>query len=214
MKFFTFEPNWMFYIILYFVVLIIYYLATLKKRKKWLDTNVIVNTFFIFYILNVLRLVFTPIDIWFDTAFRDSLIRDFLQQETFTWWDIANINLIPFRSIIETFGGLEYGLYLFTLRAIGGNFIMLMPLPIFLGLIMKEELTFKKTVTIGFLTSLFIEITQLVINLATGWPNRLVCIDDLLLNTLGIMVGYFIFKKWHTFFENIVTKMYKFLISS
>ena len=213
MKLFTLDPFLIFYVILYSVALIIYYFVTLKKRGKWLDKSVIINVFFIFYIIAVLRLVFTPIDIWFDSAYRDSIIRGMLQQETFTWWDIALINLIPLRSLIQTLDGFRHPeLYLLTLRAIGGNFIMLLPFPIFLGLLVKKELTFKKAVIVGFLISLFIEIVQLIINLLTGWPNRLVCIDDLLLNTLGVVVGFFIFKKYHRFFEGVALRMYEFLV--
>ena len=212
MRHFTLDQNWIFYLILYFIALITYYFATLRKRGKWLDTNVIVNAFFIFYILSVTRLVFTPIDIWFDTAYRDSFIRDMLQQETFMWWDIAHINLIPFQSLIQTLGGLRYGLLFFTVRAIGGNLILLFPLPIFLGLLTKKELSFKKAVIIGFSMSLSIESSQLIINLLTGWPNRFVCVDDLLLNTLGVMMGYFVFKKGQRFFEKVISQMYKFLV--
>ena len=213
MKFFTVYPNWIFYAVLYLIILMIYYFSTLKKRGKWIDTNVIINAFFIFYIIAVLRLVFTPIDIWFDTALRDSTIRDMLQQETFTWWNVARINLIPFRSLIQTLSRFNHVPYL-TLRAIGGDFIMLFPVPVFLGLLAKKELTFKKAITVGFLTSLLIESSQLSINLLTGWPNRLFCVDDLLLNTLGAILGYFIFKKYHLFFENIVSQIHQLLVWS
>ncbi|MCL2559922.1 MAG: VanZ family protein [Turicibacter sp.] len=211
MALFTFEPHWSFFLILYILSLIFYYLATIKKRNKWLDRNLIINAFLTFYIIAVLRLVFTPIDIWFNMDYRDDFISGFLQQETWTRWDIAHINLVPLRSFIQNLSA-PLSFWRVTLRNVGGNFIMLLPLPIFLGLLMKKEFSFKKAVLIGFLTSFSIEIIQLIINLSTGWPNRFVCVDDLLLNTLGVALGYYIFKKYHSFFEMIVEQMYKFLI--
>ncbi|MCL1989399.1 MAG: VanZ family protein [Defluviitaleaceae bacterium] len=165
---------------------------------------------FIFYLLSVFELVFTPIDIFVDLELRDEFIRGFLQQETWGWWDIATVNLIPFRSLIRTLSASLF-LWRFTLRAVVGNFILLLPLPILIGLLSKKELTLKKAVLIGFGSSLFIESTQLLINTLTGWPNRLACVDDLLLNTLGAIVGYFIYKKYHRFFEKIISLFYQFL---
>jgi len=210
---FRFQPHWLVFMILYLIIFIIYFFSTLKRRAKWLNNDAIVNAFFIFYLLAVAYLVFTPISIW-TTSNQDDFVIQVLQREPFTWWEIANINLIPFRSLVQTLGGLRDGFYLLTLRAIGGNFIMLFPLPIFLGLLSKRALTFKKVVIIGFCTTLFIESMQLVINLSTRWPNRLVCVDDLLLNTLGVIVGYLVYKKWYRFFQKIISIMYKFLTHS
>lgn len=207
----TFELRMIVYAILHLIIFTVYYFVTLKKRERWIDNRVIINAFFILYLLLIFRFVFTPFTMWLDSSNREQFIREILQrEELLTWWEVANINLVPFRSLIQTLSA-PLVIWRFTLLFVVGNLILLLPLPIFIGLLTKRELTFKKAFMIGFLTTLFIECMQLVINLATGWPNRLVCVDDLLLNTLGAMVGYFIFKKYHHFFEKIISQMYKFL---
>ncbi|WP_053955013.1 VanZ family protein [Inediibacterium massiliense] len=71
------------------------------------------------------------------------------------------------------------------------NGILLTPLGIYLRYYFRKDL--KKTIFITFLVSLFFEITQL-----TGLygiynaPYRIFDVDDLLLNTLGGCIGYFI----------------------
>lgn len=207
----TFELRMIVYVALYLIIFAVYYFITLKKRGHWLDNRVIINAFFILYLLLLFRFVFTPFTMWLDASNRERFIREILQrEELLTWWEIANINLVPFRSIIQTLSA-PLVIWRFTLLFLVGNFILLLPLPIFVGLLMKRELSLRKAFMIGFLTTLFIESIQLVINLATGWPNRLVCVDDLLLNTLGAVVGCFVFGKYHHFFEKIISQMYKFL---
>jgi len=121
---------------------------------------------------------------------------------------IANINLIPFRNLSFT---IRFSTFRAILWGVGGNFIMLMPLPIFIGLRSNKPLIFKQALLFSFLTTLFIESTQLVLNLAGGWPSRLVCVDDLILNTLGALVGYAIFKKFPNLFEVPVMTLLKLL---
>lgn len=78
------------------------------------------------------------------------------------------------------------------------NVLMLMPFGIFLRYYFK--CSFKKTVLLTFLLSLFFEVTQL-----TGLyglynaPYRLFDVDDLILNTLGGAFGY-LFAPLFTFF--------------
>lgn len=68
------------------------------------------------------------------------------------------------------------------------NLIMFMPLGIFLKYWLGMDL--KKVLCIGFLTSLFFEITQLTGLYGIFNPYRLFDIDDLMVNTSGALVGY------------------------
>ena len=77
------------------------------------------------------------------------------------------------------------------------NILMFMPLGMYLKYYFKCSL--KKTVLISFLLSLFFEITQLT-GLYFLYPHsyRLFDVDDLMLNTLGGMLGFYLvnlFKK-------------------
>lgn len=98
-----------------------------------------------------------------------------------TIWDIGQhsgiirineINLIPFRSD----GIMTYIL----------NIIMFMPLGFLLPFIWEAFRYLVKVLYTGFLFSLAIEISQLFNNRATD-------IDDLIMNTLGAILGYFVY---------------------
>ncbi|WP_250672971.1 VanZ family protein (plasmid) [Paraclostridium ghonii] len=98
-----------------------------------------------------------------------------------TIWDIGQhsgfirineINLIPFRSD----GIITYIL----------NIIMFMPLGFLLPFIWEDFRNLVKVLYTGFLFSLAIEISQLFNNRATD-------IDDLIMNTLGAILGYFVY---------------------
>ncbi|WP_454055453.1 VanZ family protein [Clostridium sp. Marseille-Q7071] len=77
------------------------------------------------------------------------------------------------------------------------NIIMTIPLGFLLPLIWKQFRTIKKVALSGFLLSLSIELSQLFTQ------SRTTTTDDLIMNTLGAIIGYFIFK---AFFHIILKK--------
>ena len=85
----------------------------------------------------------------------------------------ANISLIPFQS---------EGMFTYCM-----NVIMLMPLGFLLPYIWKNFRNPLKVALTGFSFSIFIEFAQLP-------TNRLVDIDDLMMNTLGAILGYVVWK--------------------
>ena len=93
----------------------------------------------------------------------------------------ANISLIPFQSD---------GLFTYCM-----NIIMLMPLGFLLPYIWKNFRNPIKVALTGLIFSLFIESAQFP-------TNRLVDIDDLLMNTLGTILGFFIWKMIGNYFFN------------
>lgn len=109
-------------------------------------------------------------------------------------WDIGHydriirleeINLIPFQS---------EGIMTYVL-----NIIMFLPLGFLIPLIWKQYRNPLKILLIGFCFSLSIEICQL-------FNRRNTDIDDLMMNTLGAVVGYFIWKLTKRLFRNINQK--------
>src|SRR6188508_2295129 len=106
------------------------------------------------------------------------------------WWDKMNqrvethdrVNLEPFKTIdiYQTWG-----------KQILGNFVMLLPLGIYLPLIYKrlrKGYNFFAVLLICFLVSVGIELVQL----ATSY--RSADIDDVILNTLGGSAGFLIYQ--------------------
>lgn len=92
----------------------------------------------------------------------------------------ANINLIPFSN------GIGITFYL--------NIIMCIPLGFLLPFIWKEYRKLYKTLLLGAGFSLLIEVSQLITTRATD-------IDDLIANTIGAVIGYFIWMVFNKIFK-------------
>lgn len=69
-----------------------------------------------------------------------------------------------------------------------GNLLITFPLPIFMHLGFKQ-LSLKTVAVFSLLLVLVIEPSQLLINHLTHFPNHIIDIDDLLLNTCGCFAG-------------------------
>lgn len=88
------------------------------------------------------------------------------------------INLVPIVNLFDYLAFREALLNLF------GNTLMFLPLGIVWPGVYRQLNTHKKVILSGFLTSLGIEILQL------PFFDRVSDIDDLILNTLGFLMGY------------------------
>ena len=96
-----------------------------------------------------------------------------------TFFSLGTVNLIPFQS-------LEWGAQTkFTLFNLLGNIIMFLPFGFFTALLWR--CTRKRVFLIGLSITGFIEIWQLFV-------GRAYDVDDLLLNTLGVMCGFWLWK--------------------
>ena len=95
-------------------------------------------------------------------------------------------NLIPFRFVAETFDCLagNKNISYFIINILG-NIIMFMPI----GFLVPSIWHFnnKKVLFIGFLSSLFIEISQLFLPRSSD-------VDDLILNTFGVFLGLLLYR--------------------
>lgn len=111
---------------------------------------------------------------------------------------INEISFIPFKGIIEMLQG---GITTYSFINIIGNIIMFMPVVFLLPLICTKVDSCKKVVAIGFCTSLLIESSQLFLTRGTD-------IDDLILNTLGTILGYLVF----LIFKNVFSEFTKRII--
>lgn len=96
------------------------------------------------------------------------------------------INLIPFKVVFETYNEVFINGYInYFLINFLGNIIMFMPIGFFIPLLWN--LSNKKVIVTGFYFSLFIEICQLFLNRGTD-------VDDLILNTIGIILGLLLYR--------------------
>jgi glycopeptide antibiotics resistance protein len=107
------------------------------------------------------------------------------------------INMIPFVDIITDFPRTQFSLAFkikFLIKNLMGNLVLLLPFGLFLPILWNRARSFWTTVVMGVLLSFSIEILQYVLAYF-GYGGRAADIDDLILNTLGVVIGYFIFEK-------------------
>lgn len=104
-------------------------------------------------------------------------------------------NLVPFQEI-ERFWNYRDQLGVSAFMNLFGNVIIFMPLG-FLGAMASQHRSFIRTTLDGFLLSLIVEVFQLI-----AMVGRF-DVDDLMLNTLGTMLGFVTF-----IICNIIRRMY------
>ncbi|MGI2326865.1 VanZ family protein [Planococcus sp. YIM B11945] len=108
-----------------------------------------------------------------------------------------NTNIIPFLNTYNYLvGSQHYNLDIILFNTLG-NILIFVPLGIFLSFLFSRFRTFSKVMMIGFMVTVSIELLQFFLQLGQF------DIDDILLNTIGALLGYFVYKSirkvWNTF---------------
>lgn len=136
---------------------------------------------FIFYLQTIYLLAVLPLPASQDVVNDSRTITSFMQLIPFHFIsDIAKENIAWNVYAIATAQPIYQLIF---------NILMFVPLGIFLRNLFK--LSFKKVILIGFLVSLFLELTQLSgLYFIYPKPYRLFDVDDLMANTLGAILGF------------------------
>lgn len=158
------------------MIFLIFYIKFCKPKSIW---KCLMITSFVFYILNVIRLVFFPIPINPDYI-------EILKRE-------AECGILTERRHnLELFDFMKWD-NLFHITTVG-NFLLLLPLSFYFPILFKKyRWNFISITFIGFVISLSIESLQLTYDLVTGYAYRGFNVDDLMMNTLGIFWGYVLY---------------------
>lgn len=170
------ELNTTFAIFLTAIVLIGYAIYCVVKKIKL--SKAVLRLLFIGYVGAVVSITLFPLIV---TVYPGQSIPD------------LGYNLIPFSGISETIG--TWGAFQdwrgeVPWIVLGGNIAMFAPLGIFLPLIFPSTRRFGKLFVAVLLSSCAIELMQLFFGLVAGSLYRCVDIDDVILNTLGGLLGY------------------------
>lgn len=83
-----------------------------------------------------------------------------------------------------------------------GNILLFIPIGFYLPILKNKNL--KDVAITGFILSMYIESTQLLINTILGYNYRSVDVDDIILNISGALLGYLIFKIINPYIRNII----------
>lgn len=156
-------------------------------RKKTSLKKVVLGSLFYFYIIIILWITIFPIP-----------IHGLKEIGIIGGW---NNNFIPFMWIFDILSTHNMS---FIIKQIIGNILLFIPMGFFIALTWKNKNHFKKYLLIGFLCSVFIESLQYTISFLLGFNYRITDIDDVLLNTLGFVVGLFLYR---LFYWSVIQKV-------
>ncbi|WP_343101734.1 VanZ family protein [Romboutsia sp. MSSM.1001216sp_RTP31141st1_G3_RTP31141_220114] len=154
----------------------------MNRKKKGIKFNIgdeILTNLFVIYLFYLIGITILPIN--------TGETLPYLQELSFI--ERCNINIVPF---IDYFKGANYLGSI--IRNIVGNLILLMPFILYICAKSEKSRDLKSATKITFLISLSIELTQLVMNIFGLTYTRVVHVEDLILNTLGGIIAWGIFK--------------------
>jgi glycopeptide antibiotics resistance protein len=84
-----------------------------------------------------------------------------------------------------------------------GNVLLLMPVGLYLPFLAPRASHLGTLMLVGLCASLLIEFSQLAISAVLGYTYKIADIDDVILNTVGVAVGYAAFRVIRWRFPNL-----------
>lgn len=171
-----------------FLLGLVSYFVKIKWFSKTFTKQIFYHfSIWFFYYLSLVKVVFFPITYFYN---KNPEITSKLYYQ-----------LSPFKTILKS---IEHDLWIQVI----GNFLLLLPIPVLYVVLKRKIVRFYKNFLIGLLLSLSIEIIQLGINYVTGYPNKVMDIDDVFLNVSGILMGWIISKVYSCWYlkQTINTK--------
>lgn len=178
-------------IIVYIIFLILSVIYAVKNKKTILE--LICTNLFIILILCVIAITIFPIPIQSEVL------------ESGRKYGYGHVNnFIPFASIYQI---ISLNHYYISIRQIGGNLCMLIPLGIYAPFYFKGMNKFKNFLLLAFLFSAGIEFLQFFIGFILQFNYRSEDVDDIILNVSGAIIGYIIYLIIKPFYYKILTKM-------
>lgn len=100
--------------------------------------------------------------------------------------DFSSVNLVPFRTIFTYLGGASP----VSVLNIYGNIFIFAPFGMFIPAIWVKHNNLKSIILLGISISLFIEITQIFVGRSSD-------IDDVILNAIGVVIGFAFYRVWN-----------------
>lgn len=145
---------------------------------------------FIFYALSAYFLVILPLPDVRDTCASGGLVTRYVQPIPFFFvYEILQEGTVFFSQPSTYINFIKHPAFLPAFF----NLLILFPLGVYMRYFRGKQMTFMKMLGLGFLTSLFFELTQLSgLYGIYHCPYRTFNVDDLILNTLGAGLGYLV----------------------
>lgn len=132
---------------------------------------------------------------FYGVMFLYALILFFLLFKKKSVGSFQTINLIPFRTIIDYLFNENVIVRSFAFSNIMGNIAIFIPLGIYIPLLINKKSIFTNSAIVA-LISLCVEIVQYILAIGTA------DVDDIILNTIGGLLGILIFKLVYLIFKD------------
>lgn len=169
-------------ILIWFTVKYIKCILIEKRNINEITFNGFMKNLFVIYIMLLISKVYFPIK--FNIGNNSAILGP-------VFW------LSPLTSIIEIYKGGGMGDIIYNF---GGNFILLSPLSFFVCYFFKhKDLSLATILKFMFLVSCFIECSQVIESLSVPLVSRYFETADIILNTLGGIIGYYLYNYFKVF---------------
>lgn len=155
-------------------ILFIFFIPLIIKQFKS-TKNIVIATFmagFIIYAIELISVVFFPITFY-------------PPMPNYA----PNVNIVPMKDIIIL---MRSQLINIVIKNVVGNIILFIPLGFFVPIIYRNMNRFNYMLLLGLCFSIFIEITQFIIDYLTKYPNHTSDVNDVILNIIGLILGFII----------------------
>ena len=147
------------------------------------------NARFILWVLFVIYCFMVAYIVFFSRGFRT--------QYTYSHYWKYFTNFIPFKTILNYVKLYKDGLRILSVLQLLGNFVLFLPMGIFLPCVFKVLDRFWKVIISVFVMVLCVEVIQFLLRVG------IIDVDDLIFNLCGAMIGYGIVK------IPLVTRLFK-----
>lgn len=190
----NYKPLFLISVILY-VLFLVY-----GVRRRIPIINLLLYSVFYFYLNAVIYVTLFPIPI-------DSRL---IQDRLSAGYEVPH-NFTPFSTITDLISNYLDSSISFSMifKQVAGNILLLLPLGFYLPLFFHKKPQWYKISMYGFLASISIEAMQFMISTLIGFQYRAIDIDDIILNTVGTTIGFFLFRLLYPFFQNLFHETYR-----
>jgi glycopeptide antibiotics resistance protein len=158
----------------------------LGRRGHIAGWSLLVRLAFTVYIVVLIGLLFTPMPLPPWIPLTEEGLNSGYRPWPFPW-----VNIVPFETIS---GALRHGLDWQPGRVLVGNVLAFAPFGLFLPLIWPRRRSLVSVVAAGLAISLVAETMQVALSVAMGTPYRVADVDDVIINVLGVALGYGLYR--------------------
>lgn len=169
--------EWSFLLIVAIPIYALFLAAWISKKQSY--KRVFWKSMLFWYFVGVIVMILFPLPVQKELI-RDSIGNHFLQN-----------NFVPFHSIIDI---VSHATTVEILFQIGGNIILLVPFGFLLPALKTKYRDFSRIWFFGLLLTFGIELTQFIVSAILGFTYKITDIDDVILNFIGFLIGYGIWK--------------------